>query len=63
MNSLVPFPDKFDEGPDELVPLLPGDVSNLLVLLLHQSRDPPVVGLASVVLVQPAVGSAKTIKN
>jgi len=49
--------NKFDEGPDKLVPLFPGRVPDLLVLLLHEASDPSVVGMPGVVLVEPAVRS------
>ena len=55
LNPFVAFVDKLDQGPDELVPLLPGRVPHFLVLLLHQPRNPAVVGVPRVVGVQPAV--------
>ena len=57
LNPFVALVNELDEGPDELVPLLPRRVPHFLVLLLHQPRDPAVVGLSGVVGVQPTVRS------
>ena len=57
LHSLVALVDELDEGADEIVPLLPGRVPHLLVLLLHQPGDPPVVRVSGVVSVEPTVRS------
>lgn len=53
LNAPVAFADKGHELPDELVALLPGLLSGLLVFLLHGPFLPAVGGLPRVVFLLP----------